>query len=336
MLFFGCGEKESSVPEAGKDKYSIDSSEIVMEPADNPGEQFMMEYRFVKGDPYDYRISMISDVSQVTTADTTVSMSVHNSRVYLLRLTPREIDNDGTVDLECEITSAKLEMEGNGNKVTYVSDTIKTAGDKEKFAEHHSLINNPFSIRLNKRGEILEIYKADKLVNSFLEYRNLKDSATAEDKNNLKTQIIETMLKPLLIQIFREVPEKSIAKDSIWTVKQPSRQVLSFQLDQTSRFKIKDLEKLKDNKIAVISADLDTKVTGESRHTEQGVSYNFSKPVIFATGTIYFNVDNGFVHKVRTETSYETFISAEGPTPKGIQKMTKKEIIKNLSFVEKI
>jgi hypothetical protein len=337
VLFIGCGDKnETGKPAGEQNKYAYDSSDIKLEPVDNPAQEFAIVYKFEKNTPYNYRVSMISDMDQVAIAETTINMNVHQSMVYLLSFTPRETDNDGTTELSCTITSARIEMEGNGRTVLYQSDSVKTAEDKERFADHHAMINNPFSIRVSKSGDLLEIYKTDKIVAAFLEYRNLKDSATIDDRNSLKSQMSESAIKPLMTQIFKKMPENKVAKDSSWDMRQPRRQMLVFQVDQTNRFKINQLEKLKDDKVAVIGVQMITNIQGDSKHSEQGVDYNIQKPKITASGTIFFNIDEGFVQKVKSETVIETFLTAEAPTPQGKQKRSSKEIIKTSNIVEKI
>jgi hypothetical protein len=332
VLFAGCGDKEPEQAAKEENKFAFDTTDIKTEPVENPGEQFQMIYKFDQNTPYNYRITMISDVNQQTTMDTVIDMNMHQYMVYLLQLTAKETDSDGNTELNCNITSAKVEMEGNGRKVTYESDSIDTPEEKADFAEHHSLVNNPFTIRISKNGEILEFFRVDKLVNSYLEYKNLKDSATAEDKSALRGQFTESMLQPLLTQVFRKVPADSVAKDSVWTFKQPTRQMLIFKVDQTSKFKVNQLEKFEDDKLAVIGVELETNVTGDTKVTEQGVNYNFQKPRISAAGTIYFNIDQGYVQKVKTETLFETFVTAES----GGMKRSNKETVKNTNYVEKL
>jgi hypothetical protein len=332
LLFAGCGEKDTTPVTEEKNKYEFDSTDIKTEPVENQDEQFSITYKFNQNTPYKYRITMLSDISQQTTTDTTINMNLKQFMVYLLQFTPRETDNDGVTELNFNISSAKVEMEGNGRKITYESDSIDTPEERDDFAEHHALINNPFSVRISRTGEILELYKMDKIINSYLDFKNLKDSVSAEDKNALKGQISETMLRPLITQIFRIVPETVVARDSTWWFRQPTRQMLVFKLDQTNKYKIKQLEKFRNDKVAVIDIDLETNISGESKVTEQGVNYNFNKPRISAAGTIHFNINEGFIQRVKTETHFETSVTAEA----GGRKQSNREIVKNTNFVEKI
>lgn len=336
ILFYGCGEKTNK-PQDEKNKFAFDSSDIKTVPIDNPNQQFVMEYKFNPGTTYNYRLTMISDLNQTqkSMSDSSVNMNVHQAMIYLISFTPRETDNSGNTEINCVINSAKIEMEGGGRKVYYNSDSIKTNDDKKRFADNHSLVKNPFTFRINKSGDILDVYKTDGMVNTYLEYTGLKDSAKAEDKVNLKTQINDAVLKPLLTQIFKKFPERTVAKDSSWSINQPKRQMLVFEMDQTNKYSIKQLEKLNNDRIAVVGIDVKTNVTGESKRTEQGVNYDFQKPQISATGTIYFNVDKGWIEKIKTETYSRSSVTAEGKTATGVQRRSSREMLKSQNIVEK-
>jgi hypothetical protein len=335
VFFYGCGDtakEPAAIAEENNNKYAFDTTDVATEPVENPREEFHIVYKFTRNTPYNYRITMMSNLDQQTIVDTTIDMQMRQHMIYLLQLNAGETDSDGNTELNCSITSAKVEMEGNGKKVVYISDSIKTAEERDDFAEHHSLINNPFSLTVNKNGEIIEFFRVDKLVNTYLDYKNLRDSATAEDKEAIRNQITETMLRPLFNQIFRKVPESSLAKDSVWTQKQPARSMMVFQLTQTNKFRIKDLEKFKDDKIAVIGVEIETDIQGDNKVTEQGVNYNFNRPKISAAGTIYFNIDEGYVQKVKSETNIETSVTAEA----GGMKRSNKEVVKSINLVERI
>ena len=112
--------------------------------------------------------------------------------------------------------------------------------------------------------------------------------------------------------------------------------MMVFQVEQSSNYKVNDLEKLNNDKLAVIGMETKTNVSGETTHSEQGVNYNFTKPRIQGTGTLYFNLDKGHVQKIKSETLIETAVTAEANTPQGLMKQSNKETVKTRSLVEKI
>jgi hypothetical protein len=336
ILLTGCNSQENTPPAEEKNKFDFDSTDIKTESVENAGEEFQLAYKFNEGDKIRYRVTRLSEIIQEIDADTLVRMDGKNSVVYLLNITPSKTDNDGNTELNCVVTSGKIEAENNGMRTVYDSDSVKTKEDKDKYASEYAVINNEFSVRVSKYGELLDVYKTDRIVNSFLEYKNAKDSASAEDKTYLKTQIAETMLKPLLSQIFRKIPENTVARDSSWVIKQPRRKMLIFEVDQTNKFVIKNLEKLKDDKIAVVGVEMITNIMGDNKVTEQGISYDIKKPKISGSGTFYFNIDKGFLQKLKSETYSESAMTAEGNTPQGYKKQSSKEKVKTYYVVEKL
>jgi hypothetical protein len=237
----------------------------------------------------------------------------------LLEITPVEIDQDGTMELNAVITSVKVDVDANGKKLRYESGIVRDTADNIKFAEYECLVNNSFSLRVTKVGEILDIFRADKIANKFLELKGYADSLNADQKAGVRRNMLDGLIRPLMNQIFRQVPGNTIAKDSSWSYKQPATQMMVFTIQNTNIYKILNLEKYNDDKIAVISGSLNTLIAGNNKAVNQGISYNFSKPLTSAGGKIYFDITKGYIIKSKTNTKIESRVSMEGQTPKGKQ-----------------
>jgi hypothetical protein len=130
------------------------------------------------------------------------------------------------------------------------------------------------------------------------------------------------------------MPEQKLAKDSTWSYPQPPIPMIVFQINFTNKYKIKQLEKLNDSRIAVIEAGMDYNVTGNNRLEERGVIYNFKKPVSTGEGLIYFDIDKGRIHKSKTKSYTETSFTFDANTPKGKQKGSRKESVTNVNILE--
>ena len=91
---------------------------------------------------------------------------------------------------------------------------------------------------------------------------------------------------------------------------------------------------LDDDRIAIINGSVTTTVEGESKKTENGVNYEYQKPVSTANGKIFFNVDKGLIHKSKTQTSLKLSYRMEMPTPQGIMKGSTNETILNSNILE--
>ncbi len=81
-----------------------------------------------------------------------------------------------------------------------------------------------------------------------------------------------------MTQMIRKFPDHSVGKDSTWSVKQQPEPFMIFTINNTTTFKVTNLQKQNDNKLAVIDASMNSNVTGKTTSTQQGVRYNFKKP----------------------------------------------------------
>lgn len=334
ILLISCGDKEGPAVVDEKNKYNFDTTDVQTTAAENPNESFLLSYNFEKGQKYNYRLTTISETNQTVEADTIIKQTVKQNIIYLVNLSLTEKDDDGFMDLNCTFTSVKLEADANNSKFSYESSSTTDSVEKDKYAEYEALINNPFSIRINRAGELLEIGKTDKIVNSYITIKGYADSVNTEQKTILKRDLGDGILKPIIVQLIRKMPDNRMAKDSSWSNVQPVSKFMVYDVINTTLYKIANLEILKDNKLAVIDAGLKTDVSGNNNFEDRGIKYEFKKPVTTATGKIYFNIDRGCLQKSKTKTIIDVFYTMEMMTPQGLQKGIRKEIISNSNIVE--
>ncbi|MBZ0200037.1 MAG: hypothetical protein K8H86_09225, partial [Ignavibacteriaceae bacterium] len=340
LLFFaGCGENSKNEPvtdNASQNEYAFDSTALKTETAENPNQSFFLRYKLNKGEKVRYRVTSIMENKQHIVADTVMDQNVKQTVVYLLDVEPIDVDADSVTEIKMTIKSIKVNAMANQEAFSFETSTTKDTAEIKKFAEYAALANNPFSLRLSKLGEVLEVFRADKIVNQYLQIKGYADSLNADDKVAVRSQIITTGLKPVLTQIFRELPQKMVAKDSVWSFAQPSSRLLVFQIDATTVYKITGLEKLDADIIAVFDASLKTKVEGKTKYSERGVDYDFKKPVTTATGKVYFDVSNGMILKSKTDISILMSNTMEMNSPKGRMNGSQTENQKIIYIVEKL
>jgi hypothetical protein len=330
----GCS-KESDKPITDEDKYAVDTTEIKSVQLDNQNEVFYIKYDLKKGKEYNYRLTNIAENTQTVNAnDTLLSQKVKQNLIYLIKLNVIDIDVDSIFEVTFNITSVKLDADANGEKFQFESSTSKDSMDRLRYSEYVSVINNPFNVRVSKTGEIVEVYKADRIVNEFLKLKGALDSITSAEKDYLKKDMIERALKPIVVQVFRQLPNKIMAKDSIWTNAQEPTKLMVFDVRNTSTYQVNSLELFKNDKIVVIDAGLKTVISGSNKLTDRGVTYNFKKPVTSAEGKIYFNLSRGCVQKSKTNSKIQISYSLEAQTPAGIEKGAKTEIVVNTNILE--
>jgi hypothetical protein len=336
ILFAGCDSKENEtkITEDDKNKYNFDTSALKTQPVDNPNESVLLNYNFDKDRVYKYRLTTLSNVRQEVEADTTIVQEIDQSIIYLLELKLINKEDENISELSCNISSVKVDMEGNNQKISYEYGTVKDSAEREKYAEYESLVNNPFNARITKAGEITEVYKSDKIINKYLTMRGLIDSLSAQEKTLVRNDIVEGLLKPILTQVIRKMPDKNIAKDSSWSTEQPATKLMIFDVKSTNTYKMGGLEMLDDDKIAVIDAGLKTNISGTNKFTDRGMSYDFRTPVTKGTGKIYFNITDGIIVKSRTKTTVDIFFTMEANLPQGKQRGSRKETINNTNILE--
>lgn len=314
---------------------SFDSTALKTTAVDeNENQSFLLRYKFIAGETFKYRLTTISKSEQSIVADTTMSESMSQTIIFILNFKTISIDQDSVAELECTVTSINLKANAQGNDITYQSGAQMDSTERVKFAEYESYINNPFNLRIGKLGEILDIYKVDKLMNKFLSLRGLSDSLNAQQKVMASQDMTSRSIKPLITQIFREVPDHKMAVDSTWNQKRESMPVMVFQVDYENQYKVASLEMLDDEKLAVVTGSVKTTIVGDPNYTERGVKYNFNKPKTIATGKIYFNLSKGMVQKSRTESSIENGYRMEMPTPEGVKKGSANEVSTNVNVIE--
>jgi hypothetical protein len=319
FIIAGCSKKEEK-PLVNKNQYATDTSEIKTIPVSNPNEPFSLKYIYEKGKKYNYRISEFSSDIETMKAESTMTQTFKQNSVYILELTPLETDQEGTIEINAVISSIKIEALVAGKKIIYESGTVNDSTEKIKYAQYEATTKNPFSIRVSKKGEILEIMRMDKILNRFFEINVKAGSMNSEQKASLRNNFIEGLIRPLLNQIFRPIPDHSIAKDSAWSITQPPVEAMVFKLENKNIYKISSLEKLGDDKIAIIDGSLKTVITGNNKAVDRGVSYDFTKPDVTASGKIYFDITKGKIIKSKVNTKTNTHFKMEAPSPKGTQK----------------
>jgi len=337
VIFTSCQQEKSE--EESKPSTEItstfDSTSLKTTAIETPEVQsFLFRYKFSPEESFKYRLTTITNTEQTIVADSSMSEGMNQKLIFIIDFKTLNIDQDSVAELECTFSSINLNAKARGQEFNYQSGTKMDSAEKVQFAEYEALVNSPFNLRVSKLGAIIDIYKADRIMNKFLSLRNLSDSLDAQQKIMAAQDLTNRSIKPLLTQIFREMPEHKMAKDSTWSWKRDSMPIMVFNVEFENKYKVANLEMLDDDKLAVNTGSVKTTVAGEPNHTEKGVNYNFDKPVSTADGKIYFNINKGLVQKSRAETRMQNAYKMEMPTPEGVKKASAKEVNTNINVVE--
>jgi len=336
-IFISCQKEKTNEEQKAPEEVAstFDSTALATTSVDESEDQsFFFRYKFVPGETFKYRLTTISEREQSITADSTMKDNLNQTIIFIMNFKTLSLDADSVAELECTFSSVNLKANANGIAVNYQSGAKMDSTERQKFPEYESLLNNSFNLRVGKQGEIIDIYKIDKIMNKFLSLRGLLDSLTAQDKVMAQQELTNRSIKPLLAQIFREVPEHKMAKDSTWSYKRESLPILVFQVDYENLYKVETLEMLGNEKLAVINGVVKTKVSGKETHSERGINYKFNKPITTAGGKIYFNLNKGLIQKSRSQTNLQNSYTMEMPTPEGVKKASAKEVSTNVNVIE--
>ena len=335
VLLWGCNKKTEVKPVDLTSRLKVDTSEIKTVPIDNPGTNFSFQFKFQKGQTYQYRLAAYTNDQKTLKSDSTITQYIKQSIIYLVDVTLSDVDKDGIMEFSCNIPSILMNAMANGQTLYYQSGKTKDSTELKNYAQYESLIDNTFSIRVGKNGGILEIFRADNIVNKFLRLQKAPAAIPNDQRDALRNGITQQELKPLLIQIFREMPTITLKKDSIWTKQQPTAKFLIFNIENTNLFKVTGLSKFGSDTLAVIDAGMKSNVLGDTKYEEHGTKVNFKRPQPTAGGTLYFNITKGCIQKSNIKTNVNISYTMEGPSPKGgIQKGLITEVVSSSNILE--
>lgn len=310
LLIVGCGKNGETTPPA-KDEIKVDSTELKLTKLDNPNQTFNLTYKLEKDKTYRYRIVMITDQEMVQKGSINRADKGSQTLIYIMNLTPYEVSNDGTMDIKFNIVKVKMDVNASGKKISYESDVTKdTAG---QFFDQEALVNNVFEARISKSGEIIEVSKTDKIINKIMELA--KGKVNAAQKNQLKDQTVDGLLKPLIGQIFRELPLTAVSKNYTWYKQQTPAQMPPFTVNSKNVFKIADAGELDGSKIVTMNISLESVFEGKKEVSQNGANYKFTEPKLITDGKVYFNIDKGYPQKVNSMFIMEQSFSASGKNP---------------------
>lgn len=325
-IILSCGRKD--------EKLINDKVASKLESIDLKGQKVFLRYKFDKGDKYKYKLTTITLTKESIQADTLMQVNSTQTTTYIFDVEVIEVDNDKIADLGITISSLQLNADINGQKINFDTNKKLTEDDKQKFAEYLTIHNTQFRARVNDKGEVLEVSRLDKMIDKLNSLQKQKQNLSAEQKSQFAKNLGDALIKPLTQLLFRELPQKSLAKDSTWQKSYPG-QLSIFKIDNTITYKVEDFVKVNDNKAVKLSANLSCSWTGNKKGEDNGIKYSFSDPKISGTGNIIFNLDEGLLIRAETETSVELTANLELRDEKNkLRRTVRKDFTSNKNIIE--
>ncbi|MEG8947036.1 DUF6263 family protein [Rosettibacter firmus] len=326
LLITSCSKKE--------EKYSGDISKAKLESIDLKGEKVSLRYKFEKGDKLKYKLTAITSTFESIQADSLMQSKSNQTTTYIFDIEVLDVDDDKTAELSLNISSLKINADINGQKITFDSNVKLTPEEQQKYFEYLSIHNTPYRARVSEKGEVIEVSRLDKIIDKMNSLQPQKQNLTAEQKSQFAKNLGDALIKPITQLLFRELPKKSLAKDSTWQKNYPG-QLSIFKIDNTITYKVEDFFKINNDKAAKLSANLSCTWTGNKKGEDNGIKYNFNDPKISGSGNILFNIDKGILIKAETETSVEIVATLEvrDETQK-LRKAVRKDYTLNKNIIE--
>ncbi|MHB8930572.1 MAG: DUF6263 family protein [Melioribacteraceae bacterium] len=324
-IVIACGKKET-IPNAA----SINVNNL--KSIDMGGQKILLKYKFKKDEKLRYKLTTISSSIQTIKVDSLMKSNSDQSLTYVFDIEVVDVDKDNVAELDVTISSINFSGDANGQKLNYNSTAKLSKEEKDKFAEFETIVNSPYRVRINQKGEILEVSRIDKMADKMIKLKPEMQKITADQKATLIKNISEGEIKPKTQLLFRELTSKEVAKDSSWQSTSTATLAV-FQVETNSVFKVEDFVKAGEDKIAKLSATLTSKSTGNKKGTQEGMDYVFDDPKVIGNGIILFDVDKGIMIKSETSTNVEMGVTVDGKD--ATQKM-RHSIRKDLSINKNI
>jgi len=337
-LFISCGDKKEPVTEKPKE-YSLtaDTSDLKTTPFDDKSlKDIQLQYRLKKGDKNVYRLTSINQEEAIISAGQTMSQKILEKRGYIITTEIKDVEPDNTLEVAFTFESVSVDADVDGQKLNYQSGKKIDSLDRKKFSEFEALYQNNFSARISPNGDVVELFKIDKIISKMISLTGLKDSVNVEQKKMVQEQIEMTVLRPIVSQIFRKLSTDKVSLNSEWSFPQPTVDLQLFTLDNTYLFKLLSFEKLNDDVIAVMDAGLKTKVNINPEAKKNKI--DVKQPKYSADGKVYFNATKNLIQKSITQIRFDIEVTAPMQTQTGqvilgsrIQKKLNKNITELLN-----
>ncbi len=284
-------------------KKEIPSNLDQLKPIDAKGESYLIGYTFNKGEELTYKLTTINQATENIKSDSVSNTNIDETANYTIALSAIDVDKDTVTEFNVNVAAIDLVSKVNGKEMKYNSVNKMTNDEKVPFIQYEAIVNNPFRMRVNKKGEVVEVTRVDKIVDKILTLQPSPQPLSIDEKASLNKNLTERAIQPLVQQLFRLMPAKKLAVDSTWSYAYPNV-VGQLQIINQVIFKFKNVLDGGD-KIAFIEADMKTSLMGNKSMSDGKITAVFDDPVIKGGGKVYFNIDKGHLLKSETFTDQD-------------------------------
>jgi len=309
IAFFSTGcksEKAKNQPES-KATETIDTTSL--KPIEVQ-KSVSLKYDLKKNTTLRFRYTNYQKNIQTLQLDSTITGYVEQNVDYVFKLTVKDRESNGNlvVDFYCESIKANASS-SEGEKLSYNSENPPKDSLEILKTKNFDILNQAeFSARVSPTGEVLDIFKSDKIIEKILSGATRKP--TTEERFAIKNDIEQGILKTIVQQIFRLLPDKEVNVDSSWTQSYPT-QISVFELQNTATYKVTKFFESNGNKLVQIEGNLSVTSTGQTEHTENNIIYKFQKPKVSGVSKGFFDLGKNCFRNVTSDVSFELVLNMQ-------------------------
>ncbi len=324
ILLVGCKKSEEK-PEIKSESSIVDTSNI--KPL-GIQKNVSLKYDLKKNSVLRFKYTNYQKNTQTLVMDTTISGFIEQNVDYIFKVTVNDIEESGNLNVEflCEGIKAYASS-STGEKITYDSKNPPVDSlEKLKTKNFEMLDNANFSARVSPTGEILDIFKSDKIIEKIIQDAPRKPST--EERLAIKQDIEQGILKTIVQQIFKSLPENEINVDSSWKQVYPT-QISVFEMENTATYKVSKFFVANGKKLVQIDGTLAVVPSGKTEYTEGNLTYKFQKPKVTGTSKSFFDLDKNCFRNVTTDVSIELVLNMQQKGDPKVYKRVDKILTKN-------
>lgn len=298
------------------------------------GELKSLKYKYSKGMTFKYKLNSITSNHQSIFSDSSISTSMKQNAQYVFSFKVLDVTDNKITTISVTPVSIYVKSIIGDKSIVYDSKVIYSTREQAMFADYEAMKNRTFKVKVSEIGEVIDLYDIDKIVNRIFVLQGIKDSFTSEQREQYKKNFIVSGLAPIVEQFFRKTTLEKVGVESVWKQEYPSS-LANLKIINTASYKVLGFNKVNEDSIAKISANLSVSWTGNNTATQEGITYHFSNPDISGSGEIYFNLSKTLVSKSKTKIRSLTEVKMTSANPKNNSKsMIQKESLEVINNLE--
>ncbi|MCY6960290.1 DUF6263 family protein [Clostridium brassicae] len=263
-----------------------------------------------KGDKYN--IHVVNDQKTSVTAE---NQEIKSSQVMDMNFSidVKDVDKDKNTTVDYKYDSIKMSAESNGQKMEY--DSKKNDSNNPLGAIYGGIIGKGFTVKLDKKGQVLDIKGMNELLDSLVEKIPASDQEKKAVKDALKENFGDEAIKSMVKQTMNYYPQKSIKTGDTWENKYDIKAI--FPMSVSNKWK------LIGEKDGALNVEVQSTIAADTKNKPidfMGLKANM-KLDGDCKGTIDISKDNGLIQKgsMTQNMNGNMEILASNVTPKNVK-----------------